>query len=77
MGVRQFAGWQRERQLAERGQRAGSVSGQLADRVIVFAVQLGPAGVDVLLLFLVSHDHIVAGVATGGEVGRLLYAGQR
>jgi hypothetical protein len=53
-------------------------SGQLADRVIVIAVERGPARVDVSPLILVlSHDHIVAGAAASGDTDGLNYAGQQ
>jgi hypothetical protein len=45
--------------------------------VIVVAVDLGPARVDVLLLLpcVLSHVHIVAGAASCGDTaGSLLYA---
>jgi hypothetical protein len=46
--------------------------------VIVVAVELGPARVDVsVFLFLVSHASILAGAATSGDTGGLLYAGQQ
>ena len=78
MRVRQLLGRQREGELAERRHCTGAVGHEFADGVVVIAVRIGPAGVDVLLLlFLVSHAHIVAGAATGGEVGQLLYAGQQ
>jgi len=78
MDVRKLVGRLRKRQLTEWRQRTGAVSGQLADRVIVIAVDRGPARVDVLFLALVvSHVDIVAGAATSGDTGRVLYAGQR
>jgi hypothetical protein len=46
--------------------------------VILIAVERGPARVDVLFFALVvSHVDIVAGAATSGDTGRVLYAGQR
>jgi hypothetical protein len=46
--------------------------------VIVIAVELGPTRVDVFLLrFVLSHVHIVAGAASTGDTGGLLYAGQQ
>jgi hypothetical protein len=78
MDVRQFVGRLGKHQLTEWRQRTCAVSGQLADRVIVIAVESGPARVDVsVLAFVVSHVHIVAGAAAGGDTGQLLYAGQR
>jgi len=69
----------RKRHLTEWRKRTGAVGGQLADRVIVIAVELGPARVDVsvLLRLVLSHEHIVAGVAGSGDTGSLLYAGQQ
>src|SRR5512132_2714223 len=43
--VWKLGGWLRERQLTEWRQRAGTVRGRLTDRVIVIAVELGPARV--------------------------------
>ena len=78
MDVRKLVGRLRKRQLTEWRQRTGAVSGQLADRVILIAVEHGPARVDVLFFALVvSHVDIVAGAATSGDTGRVLYAGQR
>jgi len=74
-----LVGGLRERQLTEWRQRTGAVGGQLADRVIVIAVDRGPARVDVLLLLrlVLSHAPILAGAATSGDTGRLAYAGQQ
>ena len=78
MYVRKLVGGLRKHQLTEWRQRAGAVRGQLADRVIVIAVDRGPARVDVLFLALVvSHVDIAAGGATSGDTVRVLYAGQR
>ena len=78
MDVRKLVGRLRKRQLTEWRQCTRTVGGQLADRVIVVAVERGPARVDVLLLALVvSHVDIVAGAATSGDTGRVLYAGQQ
>lgn len=78
MDVGKFVGRLWKNELTEWRQRTGAVSGQLADRVIVIAVEHGPARVDVLLLaFVVSHVHIVAGPAASGDTGQLLYAGQQ
>ena len=78
MEVGQIVGRLWERQLTEGRQRAGTVRGRLTDRVIVVAVELGPARVDVsVLLFLVSHAFILAGAASSGDTGGLLYAGQQ
>ena len=78
MDVRKLVGRLRKHQLTEWRQRTRTVGGQLADRVIVVAVERGPARVDVLFLALVvSHVDIVAGAATSGDTGRLNYAGQQ
>ena len=78
MEVGQIVGRLWERQLTEGRQRAGTVRGRLTDRVIVVAVELGPARVDVsVLLFLVSHASILAGAACRCDTGGLLYAGQQ
>jgi len=77
--IRKLVGGLRKHQLTEWRQRTGAVGGQLADRVIVIAVDRGPPRVDILLLLrlVLSHVHIVAGAATSGDTGRLAYAGQQ
>ena len=79
MGVRQLVSRQRERDVPERRQRAGAVGGELADGVIVLAIERGPAGVDVstLLRFVVSHGFILTGITGGRDTDWLLYAGQQ
>jgi len=79
MGVRQLVGGQRKREVPERRQRAGAVGSELADGVIVLAVRVWPALIDVstLLRFVVSHGIILTGITGDRDTDWLLYAGQQ